>query len=106
MCPYGKEPPAAGAEAEEAEAGSGAVDLGLDMGECVELLEKLGTPQGELQNDYLDSRRPGLEDSLASAESSPGVVAKVPEDPKVWHVVYCSPRHRVHITLEHKLSRA
>ena len=58
----GEEPPpaaagAAGAGAEEAEAGtangSTGVDLGLDMGECVELLEKLGTPQGELQNDYL-----------------------------------------------------
>jgi len=45
-------------------------DLGLDMSECVALLEKLGTPAGELQNDYLSSRRLALESALTAAEAS------------------------------------
>ena len=64
--------PAAEQEAEEEgqdDVGFPSDDLGLDMSECVELLEKLGTPQGELQNDYLNSRRVALEASLSKAEA-------------------------------------
>ena len=42
----------------------------LSASECVELLELLGTPRGALHGEYLSSRRPQLEASVAAAESA------------------------------------
>lgn len=42
----------------------------LDASECVELLERLGTPSGELQGAYLASRRVAMDRSLGDAESA------------------------------------
>ena len=76
---------AAGDDEEDVDAADGfpADDLGLDMPECVELLEQLGTPQGELQNDFLHSRRVALEPSLAKAEACVGTAV---DDPKAFVV--------------------
>ena len=46
----------------------------LSASECVELLELLGTPRGALHGEYLSSRRPQLEASVAAAESRASVV--------------------------------
>ena len=48
----------------------GASPSTLDASECVELLERLGTPSGELQGAYLASRRVAMDRSLGDAESA------------------------------------
>ena len=48
----------------------GASPSTLDASECVELLERLGTPAGELQGAYLASRRVAMDQSLGDAETA------------------------------------
>ena len=62
-----KTTPAAGGGGADADADDD--DFGLDVGECVDLLEKLGEPRDELQGEYLSARRAALDDALSAAEA-------------------------------------
>ena len=55
------------------------VSSDLSASECVELLELLGTPRGALHGEYLSSRRPQLEASVAAAESRASVAVAEPD---------------------------
>jgi hypothetical protein len=61
-----------------------AVSSSLDASECVELLERLGAPAGELQGAYLASRAVAMESALGDAEKT--VSTSAVTDPRAFVV--------------------
>ena len=61
-----------------------AVSSSLDASECVELLERLGAPAGELQGAYLASRAVAMESALGDAEQT--VSTSAVTDPRAFVV--------------------